>query len=748
MRFEATSNLLTLNNDPFPTTPTTTSTTTAESDSKHVSKLILRSALQKANAAVQCDSTNDVLGAINAYKEAISLLERVLATVDKENDRQRLQSIHDSYSERIRLLSTITSKLETDTINNQVVEEQEEPSNQDALFQSERQETSWLTKKSSIRSFHSKQSVNPTHIARPSHVMMLRKMTSSTSIEGSIHEKSPPARNHWQDNTPSPSTRPVSQKEISKIPVSPPIFQMQTSKSTPTHPHHRTGNSRELKINHLRHDEVEEEESLGTEGDAFDMNKNRYNLLGPNEPLPLRPTLGQNVDIDSNRSSISSIDSAISSEDSIVEQPAMNLPSLKKKDQGNTPLPKVRTTFRARTSSLPKPPAMQRSSSMSTVDTIASPTEEQQKQKPQREPIAIDTAPSSHSQTYPAQMIVNRPIIGRPSVGGLGSMRKKAANRLSMDGFAISRARDKLSSSPSTGNSTYGLFLRDHIQPVAAEDMEYIMDNSTAIYNESLSHLDSNENGLLVDEHRYSSSSHLKLLLAFEKSMLEGAHITQRLYIPKSLWQQPNIRLSSMDIKTSACESLMTDIARLENWSYLDDLISSTRLLDHFETSVDQLQLTLAKKLKRDSVIESNSSSGSSQLSHSGSNQNNSSRDSISMTRMDSGKKTQSFMSWGTKLTKSVERMNAFSLTKTEDQFRNYIEVLQKLFAKIHVLEHWLNHYQVEKQKFKQAQHDVLITKLIKICTVINNVIGGFVVRDITVLLAKWLKRGGSWVNE
>jgi hypothetical protein len=93
MSFETTSNLLTLNNDPFPTTSTTSPTSTIGSDSKHVSKLILRSALQKANAAVQCDSTNDVLGAINAYKEAISLLERVLSTVEKENDRQRLQSI-------------------------------------------------------------------------------------------------------------------------------------------------------------------------------------------------------------------------------------------------------------------------------------------------------------------------------------------------------------------------------------------------------------------------------------------------------------------------------------------------------------------------------------------------------------------------------------------------------------------------------------------------------------------------------
>ncbi|KAK4515964.1 uncharacterized protein ATC70_010924 [Mucor velutinosus] len=762
MSFETTSNLLTLNNDPFPTTTTATTTTntTTTSDAKHVSKLILRSALQKANAAVQCDSTNDVLGAINAYKEAISLLERVLSTVEKENDRQRLQSIHDSYSERIRLLSTITSKSETDMITKQQVEEQEQSPIEEAPFQPEKQETLWLAKKASIQSFSSRQSINTTSTAtasRPSHAMMLRKMTSSSSIEGSIHEKSPPARNHWQDNTPSPSTRPVSQKEMPKFPVSPPIFQMQASKSTPTHPHHRNRSSRQHKQNNYRHedadgdDDDEEEDNIDLDSDEFDLDKDEYSLLGPHEPMPARPSHRRNSNNDSNRSSISSVDSALSSQDSLVEQPAMNLPSLKKKDHGNTPIPKVRSVFRARTSSLPKAPIMQRSSSMSTVETISSPTEvEQHKQHHHqpREAISIDTTPPSHSQTYPAQMIVNRPIISRPSVGGLGSMRKKAANRLSMDGFTISRAKEKLSNSPSAGSNTYGNFLKDHIQPVAADDLEYIMDSSTAIQDDVLPQSNSSNEDLSLQNSKQSSSSHLKLLLALEKSMLEGAHITQRLYIPKSLWQQPNIRLSSMDIKVSACESLLTDIVRLENWSYLDDLISSTRLLDHFETSVDHLQMTLSKKLKRDSIIESSSNSGSSQLSHNGSIHHSSSRDSISMSRMDSGKKTQSFMSWGTKLTKSVERMNAFSLTKTEDQYKNYIEVLQKLFAKIHVLEHWLNHYHTEKQKSRQVQHDVLIAKLIKICTVINTVIGGFVVRDITVLLAKWLKRGGSWVNE
>jgi hypothetical protein len=40
------------------------------------------------------------------------------------------------------------------------------------------------------------------------------------------------------------------------------------------------------------------------------------------------------------------------------------------------------------------------------------------------------------------------------------------------------------------------------------------------------------------------------------------------------------------------------------------------------------------------------------------------------------------------------------------------------------------------------------VAKLIKICAVINDVMGGFIVKDVTLLLAKWLKRGGSWVYE
>lgn len=239
---------------------------------------------------------------------------------------------------------------------------------------------------------------------------MVRKMTSSSSIE------TPPS-----PSSSSSSVRFVSQKE--KL-ASPPILQLQTSKSTPT-----------------KHS-----------GE-------------PMTPIITRPPRhGSRIIINaSNRSSVSSL-SSVESDSSIVEQPTMALPSLK-----DTPIPIKKSTFRARTSSLPKSPTMQKSSSMTTVEIV------------------------DDEEDEPA---LNRPIISRPSVNGsLGSMRKKTANRLSMEGFVTRKT------------PSYGFILRDQMTYDVAD-----------------------EEGEIED------TGHLKLLLALEKSMLEGAHITQKLYIPKNLW--------------------------------------------------------------------------------------------------------------------------------------------------------------------------------------------------------------------
>lgn len=83
------------------------------------SKNILTIALQKAQSAVQLDSANNVPEAISAYKQAVRLLEEVMERIaprngkrsrpSREEERRRLRVIHDTYADRIRLLSMIYS---------------------------------------------------------------------------------------------------------------------------------------------------------------------------------------------------------------------------------------------------------------------------------------------------------------------------------------------------------------------------------------------------------------------------------------------------------------------------------------------------------------------------------------------------------------------------------------------------------------------------------------------------------------
>ncbi|SPO20938.1 uncharacterized protein UTRI_00415 [Ustilago trichophora] len=88
------------------------------------SKNILTIALQKAQNAVQLDSANNVPEAIAAYKQAVRLLEEVMERIaprtgkrsrpSREEERRRLRVIHDTYADRIRLLSMIYSPEDLD----------------------------------------------------------------------------------------------------------------------------------------------------------------------------------------------------------------------------------------------------------------------------------------------------------------------------------------------------------------------------------------------------------------------------------------------------------------------------------------------------------------------------------------------------------------------------------------------------------------------------------------------------------
>ena len=342
------------------------------------------------------------------------------------------------------------------------------------LVQHEQDDSSWLNSKPMMR----------TTSKSPPSPHMLRKMTSTSSMDSTVV-----GNQRWQDSAllNRLDSKHHQQKEA-KIPVSSPsVIQLQTSKSTPT-------------VKSVRYEQ------------EFDLDKDELNLLGQHEqihPMIKRPPRNSSRIIKkpvSSRSSISSITttSSIESSTSIAEQPSMALPSLKSKNNiQDTPLPSKKSNFRARTSSLPKTPTMHRSTSMSTVDPSLFPDHMHDDEV---ELMDNETIPVVEKSTpLPPPLIIHRPLVSRPSVGNsLGSMRKKAANRLSMEGLI----RNKNTTPTGTSGPIYGLFLKDQVETNDAYDILDDMDNQ----------------------------GHLKLLFAIERSMLEGAHITQRLYIPKNLW--------------------------------------------------------------------------------------------------------------------------------------------------------------------------------------------------------------------
>lgn len=61
-------------------------------------KAMLSTALQRANAAVQLDNSQDIWGARQAYEEACDLLQHVLQRTSAQDDKRKLEAIVSTHS--------------------------------------------------------------------------------------------------------------------------------------------------------------------------------------------------------------------------------------------------------------------------------------------------------------------------------------------------------------------------------------------------------------------------------------------------------------------------------------------------------------------------------------------------------------------------------------------------------------------------------------------------------------------------
>ncbi|QSZ31659.1 hypothetical protein DSL72_001226 [Monilinia vaccinii-corymbosi] len=87
------------------------SSSSSRSSKQPSQKAMLSKALQKANTAVLLDNAQNYEGAMQAYSEACSLLQQVMARSSGDEDRRKLEAIRNTYTSRINELAKIAPEL-------------------------------------------------------------------------------------------------------------------------------------------------------------------------------------------------------------------------------------------------------------------------------------------------------------------------------------------------------------------------------------------------------------------------------------------------------------------------------------------------------------------------------------------------------------------------------------------------------------------------------------------------------------
>ena len=89
--------------------------------------------------------------------------------------------------------------------------------------------------------------------------------------------------------------------------------------------------------------------------------------------------------------------------------------------------------------------------------------------------------------------------------------------------------------------------------------------------------------------------------------MLGGGFVTKRMYVPRAIWYQSLVRLSAVESKISACQTLMAILTKMSKLNLLvnpgggpegdAERMAVLKELDNLETAAHQVQSKLSKKL-------------------------------------------------------------------------------------------------------------------------------------------------------
>ncbi|KAI8581172.1 hypothetical protein K450DRAFT_233435 [Umbelopsis ramanniana AG] len=522
------------------------------------SKAILRKALALANDAVLSDTANNVDGAVEAYSEAVRLLDIVLGSMENESDKAKLRDIHATYSERIRLLS----KLSKQSVPATPPRATTPPPPAQLPLPSEPEVQPVPT---------SSTDENTVRIANvqapPTHIVMMPSTSTPTPGKPSTRRKT---------NRRSASFSEMTNQRVSvfNIPPPPPFQPPQQLKET------STKNRSQLSL------EIPKVTSLPPKKKSPSL---------PVPPPPADPPFSavKAVDLTQNTESLSvvtdELDDPVKTLASVLSESPTDV------DLSNPPPPPFHSTVNNRSAQHLKPP-------------------------PRTHSIIGHTIPRARKSSLLATSVYRS---ASPSQEDHETNANQAFARL-------------------TGQRAPAEVLRVGSAEGSGERFD-----------------------------RNATIKALSLMRSLELSMTVGCHITQRLYVPKNLWYQPNIRLPSVDVKVSICETLLMALTRLEAWQRLDDIRGTLAQLAAIENTLENAKVSLTRKLGMPR----------SRSEHSLPNE-----EPEIYRKETQARKHQSIIAWGSKFTKSVERMNAFNLTKSTDDPHQYVDTLVRLFRSVHVL--------------------------------------------------------------
>lgn len=167
--------------------------------------------------------------------------------------------------------------------------------------------------------------------------------------------------------------------------------------------------------------------------------------------------------------------------------------------------------------------------------------------------------------------------------------------------------------------------------------------------------------------------------------MQRGGYLSERLYIPKEIWNQPNIRLHAIETKVATCEALLGALNHMSIRTNFDNVSHALQDLSLLEQTFEQMRETFARKLFPEPLSPTEALRSPTSPTHQ--QQQHTSRKTSQVKAVKVSVKciapklmqlSQALAAWSNRFSKSVERMTSRT---SEDNFKAYTQTLIELFA-------------------------------------------------------------------